>query len=308
MKTKLRIATRKSPLALWQAEFIKSELEKIHSNLECELLPMSTRGDKILDTPLAKIGGKGLFLKELENALLAGDADLAVHSMKDVPVDMPEGLSLPIILAREIPFDAWVSNQFDNLDSLPQGARVGTSSLRRQTQLKAIRPDLEVLELRGNVNTRLKKLDDGEYDAIILAVAGLKRLGFDERIRSVLQPPEWLPAAAQGALGIEIRENDAKVLAFIEPLYDAETAQCVEMERAFNRKLGGSCQVPIAAYVEKEGEQFRLSGLVGEPDGSEILRGSVLAPADQAVAAAETLAEELLDQGADKILQALLDK
>ncbi len=304
MKT-LTIATRKSPLALWQAEFVKAELERCHADLRCELLPLSTRGDKILDTPLAKIGGKGLFLKELEHALLNGEADLAVHSMKDVPVDMPEGLNLALMLARETPWDAFVSNQYKSLDALPAGAVVGSSSLRRQAQLRAIRPDLQIRDLRGNVNTRLRKLDEGEYDAILLAVAGLKRLGMDERIRETLQPPRWLPAAAQGALGIEIRSDDTETLQRLEVLSDPETWACVSMERAFNRRLGGSCQVPIAAYAERKGLQWHLQGLVAAPDGSQVIRGECTAGDGEQEQAGEQLAEQLLSQGADAILAAL---
>ncbi len=304
MKT-LTIATRKSPLALWQAEYVKAELERRHTDLRCELLPLSTRGDKILDTPLAKIGGKGLFLKELEHALLNGEADLAVHSMKDVPVDMPEGLSLPLMLARETPWDAFVSNKYASLESLPAGAVVGSSSLRRQAQLRALRPDLEIRDLRGNVNTRLRKLDEGQYDAILLAVAGLKRLGMAERIQETLQPPRWLPAAAQGALGIEIRSDDAATLERLQVLSDPQTWACVSMERAFNRRLGGSCQVPIAAYAQYKGEQLHLQGLVAAPDGSQVLRGECLATPGEQEAAGEQLAGQLLSQGADAILAAL---
>lgn len=301
----LTIATRKSPLALWQAEFVKAELERHHPGLTCRLLPMSTRGDRILDTPLARIGGKGLFLKELEHALLQGEADLAVHSMKDVPVELPEGLSLPLMLARETPWDALVSNRYTTLESLPEGAVVGTSSLRRQAQLQALRPDLNVQDLRGNVNTRLNKLDEGQYDAILLAVAGLRRLGFDSRISQVLQPPQWLPAAAQGALGVEIRNDDAATLQRLQPLADDSTRLCVEMERAFNRRLGGSCQVPIAAHARLEGERLQLQGLVADPDGSRVIRGQCSAAVGQHQAAAETLAVQLLQQGARQILQGL---
>ncbi len=304
MKT-LTIATRKSPLALWQAEFVKAELQRHHPDLRCELLPLSTRGDRILDTPLARIGGKGLFLKELEQALLNGEADLAVHSMKDVPVDMPEGLSLPLVLAREAPWDAFVSNEYACLDDLPAGAVVGTSSLRRQAQLRALRPDLQVKDLRGNVNTRLRRLDEGEYDAILLAVAGLKRLEMGHRIREHLKPPRWLPAAAQGALGIEIRQGDEATLRWLAPLADEATARCVRMERAFNRRLGGSCQVPIAAHAREVGSRLELHGLVAAPDGSRVLRGQCLAEVNEAEAAATALAERLLQQGADSILAAL---
>ncbi len=304
MKT-LKIATRKSPLALWQAEHVKAELERQHPGLLCELLPMSTRGDKILDAPLANIGGKGLFLKELEHALLEGEADLAVHSMKDVPVEIPEGLSLPVILAREIPWDGYISNQYDRIEDLPTGAVVGTSSLRRQAQMKSLRPDLDIRDLRGNVNTRLRKLDEGEFDAILLAVAGIKRLELCHRICEILEPPQWLPAAAQGALGIEIRQDDEETLSLLQPLADETTRLCVEMERAFSRRLGGSCQVPIGAFAKLDGEQLCMEGLVAAPDGSQIIRGECCALPGEHERAGESLAKSLLEQGADRILQAL---
>ena len=243
MLSKLRIATRKSPLALWQAEYVKSRLLEIHDGLEVELVTMSTKGDKILDTPLAKIGGKGLFVKELEAQMLEGKCDIAVHSMKDVPMAFPEGLFLPVICEREVPLDAFVSNSYEKFEDLPQGAKVGTSSLRRKCQLLDLRPDLEILDLRGNVNTRLAKLDEGQFDAIILASAGLIRLQMEERIRSRIEPEVILPAVGQGAVGIECREGDQEVLALIAPLNHHETSLRVRAERALNNRLEGGCQV-----------------------------------------------------------------
>jgi len=304
-KNQLRIATRKSPLAMWQAEHVAARLIEAHPGLEVELVTFTTQGDKILDTPLAKIGGKGLFVKELERAMLDGDADIAVHSMKDVPVDLPKGLYLPVILQREDPRDAFVSNDFKNFNDLPQGARLGTSSLRRQCQLKEARPDLEILDLRGNVNTRLAKLDAGDYDAIILACAGLKRLGFDDRIRDSMNPETSLPAIGQGAIGIECRNDDADTNNLIAVLDDAETHICVEAERAMNARLGGGCQVPIAGFAELKDEQLQLRGLVGRVDGSEILRSAIFGQPSEAAAMGTALAEELLSRGADTILEAL---
>ena len=249
-KTKLvRIATRKSALALWQAEFVKAQLEHFHDDVRVELVPMSTQGDIILDTPLAKIGGKGLFVKELEQAMLDGRADIAVHSMKDVPVEFPDDLELHVICEREDPRDAFVSNNFANIDALPQGAIVGTSSLRRQCQIRALRPDLEIRDLRGNVNTRLAKLDSGQYDAIILAAAGLIRLEMGERIRDFIEPEVSLPANGQGAVGIECRIDDTVTKALLAPLEHSETRIRVNAERAMNRHLEGGCQVPIGAYA-----------------------------------------------------------
>jgi len=301
-KTVLRIATRKSALALWQAEFVKSELERFHPELTVELVPMSTQGDKILDTPLAKIGGKGLFVKELEQAMLDGRADIAVHSMKDVPVDFPEGLALHTICEREDPRDAFVSNTYKTIDELPKGAIVGTSSLRRQCQIKALRPDLEIRDLRGNVNTRLAKLDDGQYDAIILAAAGLIRLEMPERISDFISADISLPANGQGAVGIECRIDDEATKAFLSLLEHNETRMRVLAERAMNRKLQGGCQVPIGAYAEIEGDNLSLRGLVGAIDGSVILQDSVSGSVAQAEELGEQLADSLLAQGADKIL------
>ncbi len=302
---KIRVATRKSALALWQAEYVKSALEALHPGIEVELVKMVSRGDKILDAPLAKIGGKGLFVKELETALLEGRADIAVHSMKDVPMGFPAGLELAVICEREDPRDAFVSNRYADLEALPAGAVVGTSSLRRQCQLLEQRPDLEIRFLRGNVNTRLAKLDAGEYDAIILASAGLKRLGFAARISSYLTLAQSLPAGGQGAVGIECRSDDAAVKALLAPLQHRETALRVRAERAINRRLNGGCQVPIATYAELEGDQLWLRALVGQPDASEILRVEARCAAEQGEACGIALAEELLAQGADRILAAL---
>lgn len=304
----LTIATRKSPLAMWQAEHVAARLREAHPDLQVELLGMSTQGDKILDTPLAKIGGKGLFVKELEQGMLDGRADIAVHSMKDVPVEFPEGLHLPIIMQREDPRDAFVSNNFNSLDELPQGARVGTSSLRRECQLAASRPDLKILPLRGNVNTRLRKLDDGEYDAIILASAGLKRLGFNDRIKDFIGTDQSLPAIGQGAIGIECRSDDERVNKLLEPLHDETTAFCVRAERAMNHRLQGGCQVPIGGFAELEDGQIQMRGLVGNSDGSVILRAEASGPAQDAEDIGTTIAEDLLKQGADEILKALYEK
>ncbi|MCU7810247.1 MAG: hydroxymethylbilane synthase [Candidatus Thiodiazotropha sp. (ex Notomyrtea botanica)] len=307
MSQTIRIATRKSPLAMWQAEHVAAELKKAHPGIEVELLGMTTQGDKILDTPLAKIGGKGLFIKELEQGLLSGEADIAVHSMKDVPVELPEGLHLPVIMQREDPRDAFVSNNYKSLDELPQGACVGTSSLRRQSQLAERRPDLKIKSLRGNVNTRLRKLDEGEYDAIILAAAGLKRLGFEERITALIGPEQSLPAIGQGAVGIECRADDAQTNALISPLHHDDTAVCVRAERSMNQRLNGGCQVPIAGYAMLESGNLWLRGLVGEPDGSDIIRGEVEGATDEAEAMGIGLAERLLEWGADEILKALYE-
>lgn len=301
----IRIATRKSALALWQAEFVKAQLEHFHPGLQVELVPMSTQGDKILDTPLAKIGGKGLFVKELEAAMLEGRADIAVHSMKDVPVEFPEGLQLQTICEREDPRDAFVSNNFLNLDDLPTGAVVGTSSLRRQCQLKAKRPDLVIRDLRGNVNTRLAKLDAGEFDAIILAAAGLIRLGFEERIRTHLPVEQSLPANGQGAVGIECRSDDTNIQALLAPLEHLPTRQAVLAERAMNRRLQGGCQVPIGAFAVHQGDELWLRGLVGALDGQQILQAQVRGSAVDAEALGLQLAEQLLQMGAGAILKAV---
>ncbi|MEY0304152.1 hydroxymethylbilane synthase [Providencia manganoxydans] len=298
----VRIATRKSPLAMWQAHFVKEKLEQLHLGLQVELVPMVTKGDIILDTPLAKVGGKGLFVKELELALLEKRADIAVHSMKDVPVEFPEGLGLVTICEREDPRDAFVSNHFANLDALPAGSIVGTSSLRRQCQIRELRPDLIIRDLRGNVGTRLSKLDNGEYDAIILAVAGLKRLGLEDRIRTALTPEQSLPAVGQGAVGIECRLDDQYTRSLLEKLNHQNTSVCVLAERAMNMRLEGGCQVPIGSYAIWQADQIWLRALVGAPDGSQVVRGERLIAPEQATQAGVSLAEELLDKGAREIL------
>lgn len=301
----LNIATRKSPLALWQAEHIKARLLTLYPELEVNLVTFVTQGDKILDTSLSKIGGKGLFVKELEQALLDGRADFAVHSMKDVPMDLPEGLELAVICEREDPTDAFVSNQYQSLAELPQGARLGTSSLRRCSQLQHYRPDLEIVDLRGNVGTRLGKLDAGEYDAIILASAGLIRLGLGERIRERLDTSMSLPAVGQGALGLECRSKDERVIALITPLADHVTNRCVRAERAFNHRLMGGCQVPIAGFATLDGEQLTLQGRVGSVDGQVLLKDQITGQAVDAEKLGITLAERLLNAGADQLLAAL---
>lgn len=301
----LRIATRKSPLALWQAEYVRAELQRLHPGLVVELVTFTTQGDKILDTPLAKIGGKGLFVKELEVALLDGRADIAVHSMKDVPMEFPEGLDLIAIGDREDPRDAFVSNRHASLEALPAGAVVGTSSLRRQCQLRHHRPDLLIKDLRGNVNTRLAKLDAGEYDALILASAGLKRLGFHARITAEITPEFSLPAVGQGALGIEARLGDARVAALVAPLNHDDSATRVRAERAMNRRLQGGCQVPIAGYAELQGDEIRLRALVGSVDGREIIRDEIRGARADAETLGVALADRLLEAGAGRILQAV---
>ncbi|MFW0753316.1 hydroxymethylbilane synthase [Pseudomonas sp. H11T01] len=301
----IRIATRKSALALWQAEYVKARLEEAHPGLVVTLVPMVSRGDKLLDSPLSKIGGKGLFVKELETALLAHEADIAVHSMKDVPMDFPEGLGLFCICEREDPRDAFVSNTYSSLDDLPHASVVGTSSLRRQAQLLTRRPDLQIRFLRGNVNTRLAKLDAGEYDAIILAAAGLIRLGFEDRISSSISVDDSLPAGGQGAVGIECRSVDTEIHALLAPLHHQDTATRVTAERALNKRLNGGCQVPIACYAVLEGEQIWLRGLVGDPAGGLLLSAEARGPQSAAAALGVQVAEDLLAQGADAILQAV---
>lgn len=303
----LRIATRSSPLALWQAEEVSRRLQKLYPDLNIELVTMKTKGDKILDAPLAKVGGKGLFVKELEAGMLAHEADIAVHSMKDVPVEFPEGLELSLIMEREDARDAFVSNNYAALADLPDGSVVGTSSLRRQTQISEKYPQLKLDWLRGNVNTRLRKLDEGQYDAIILAAAGLKRLGFEQRIRAFLEPEESLPAIGQGAIGIECRSDDDAVKQLIAPLAHHETTLRVTAERAMNETLNGGCQVPIAGFGVLEGNELFLRGLVGEPDGSRVLRAEVRGSSEQASTLGVKLARDLLDQGAGEILARLHD-
>lgn len=301
----LKIATRQSPLALWQANYVKDRLQQLYPDLTIELVPMVTKGDVILDSPLAKIGGKGLFVKELENALLTQEADIAVHSMKDVPMQFPEGLGLAVICQREDPRDAFVSHSYRTFAELPQGAVVGTSSLRRQCQLKALRPDLDIRSLRGNVGTRLSKLDNGDYDAIILASAGLIRLGLADRIASFIDVEQSLPAAGQGAVGIECRTDDVQVHTLLAPLADAETTYCVRAERAMNNHLQGGCQVPIGGYAVLQQGQLYLRALVGDIDGSRIIRAEGKNAVENAEVLGVQIAEQLLAQGADKILQTI---
>ncbi len=305
LPTKVVIATRESPLALWQAHFVKSWLEKTYPHLSVQLLGITTQGDKILDVTLNKIGGKGLFVKELEQAMSEGRADLAVHSMKDVPMVLPEGFSLAAIGEREDPRDAFVSNRFKHPDELPAGAIVGTASLRRESQIRSLYPHLVVKPLRGNVGTRLKKLDDGEFDAIILAAAGLKRLGLTERIACELSPEISLPAPGQGAVGIEICSDRADLMTLLAPFNHAETAACVTAERALSRRLNGSCQIPLAAYATNEEGFLRLRGLVAMPDGSH----RVVAESNGSFAAADGLgrivADLLCTEGAREILKQL---
>ncbi len=298
----IRIATRKSPLALWQALYVKRKLMEFHPDLQVELVPMVTKGDVLLDTPLSKVGGKGLFVKELELAMLDGRADIAVHSMKDVPVEFPEGLGLVTICEREDPRDAFVSNDFANLDALPAGSIVGTSSLRRKCQLLELRPDLVIRDLRGNLGTRLGKLDSGEFHAIILAVAGLKRLELESRIRTELPPELCLPAVGQGAVGIECRLDDQQTRDLLAPLSHRETTLRILAERAMNTRLEGGCQVPIGSYAELDGDTLWLRALVGAPDGSQIVRGERRGPSANAEQMGIELAEELLDAGAREIL------
>jgi hydroxymethylbilane synthase len=301
----IRIATRKSALALWQAEYVKAKLQSFYPKLAVELVPMSTKGDRILDTPLAKVGGKGLFIKELEIAMQENLADIAVHSMKDVPVEFPEGFGLHAICERENPYDAFVSNTYENLDALPKGAIVGTSSLRRQCQLRAYRPDLVINDLRGNVNTRLSKLDDGQYDAIILAAAGLIRLQMHERIKTTISSEQSLPAVGQGAVGIECRNDDAELIALLAPLNHKDTEIRVLAERALNAKLQGGCQVPIGSFAEIIGDTLQLRGLVGSPDGSSIIRAQHSASISAPETLGEYVAEQLIAQGATELLDAL---
>ena len=301
----IRIATRQSPLALWQAEHVAARLQQNFPDVQTELVKMVTRGDKILDAPLAKVGGKGLFVKELEQGMLEGTADIAVHSMKDVPVDFPEGLHLAAILQREDPSDAFVSNQYASFADLPANARIGTSSLRRQCQIKELYPDAQIISLRGNVNTRLAKLDAGDYDAIILASAGLKRLDMSHRITQCLDSEVSLPACGQGAIGIECRVDDSEINELLSSLHDDKTGICVRAERAMNARLNGGCQVPIAGFAEIHENQLFMRGLVGSPDGSQMYRSERFGALEQPETLGRMIAEELLIQGADKILQVL---
>ncbi|MCK5356279.1 MAG: hydroxymethylbilane synthase [Methyloprofundus sp.] len=302
----IKIATRQSPLALWQAEYVAERLQQAHPGIKTELVKMITKGDKILDAPLAKIGGKGLFVKELEQGMLEGKADIAVHSMKDVPVEFPEGLHLAVILPREDPCDAFVSNHYASLEDLPANAKIGTSSLRRQCQIAERYPDKQILSLRGNVNTRLAKLDAGDYDAIILAAAGLKRLGFAERITQQLDSNVSLPAIGQGAVGIECRIDDPEINQLLAPLQDEQSTIRVRAERAMNARLNGGCQVPIAGFAElqDDGKLF-MRGLVGKPDGSVMYRAEKTGTIEQAEEIGRAVADELLASGAGDVLKEL---
>ena len=308
MPKKIIIATRESQLALWQAEHVKARLQALHPGLEVELLGMTTQGDQILDSPLSRIGGKGLFVKELEAAMAEGRADLAVHSIKDVPMDLPPGFELAAISKREDPRDAFVSGKYASLGDLPPGARVGTSSLRRQVQLRAAFPTLDVDTLRGNVNTRLRKLDEGQYDAILLAAAGLKRLGMDARIRAVLSPEESLPAVGQGALGIEIRAGRPELAALLAPLDDPETAACVRAERAMSRMLQGGCQAPIGGYAEMRQGRIQLRAFVADLEGIRFYRAEAEGDPADPEAIGHAAARQLIEQGADKLLAELVHR
>jgi len=305
MTKKLRIATRKSALALWQANHVKDLLQSAHPGLEIELVKIVTQGDRILDRPLAEIGGKGLFLKELERAMLDGEADLAVHSMKDVPASMAEGLVLDAVLPRANPYDALVSRDDRLLADLPAGSRVGTSSLRRKSQLLTLRPDLDVVDLRGNVDTRLRKLDEGQYDAIILACAGLERLGLGDRITETLQPPDWLPASTQGIIGLQCRTEDSYTRSLIEPLADADTMVVASAERSVARVLEATCQVPLAVHAVLDAGNVHLKTVVSTPDGKKAVWATGEAPCAEAVALGERLAADLLDKGAGRIMAEL---
>jgi hydroxymethylbilane synthase len=305
MTRKLKIATRKSQLALWQAEHVATLLRNAHAGLEVELVPMSTKGDRIQDRSLAAIGGKGLFIKELEVALEDGRADIAVHSMKDVPGDLPDGLTIAVVLPRADPHDAFISARAARLQDLPHGARIGTSSLRRQAQLLAARPDLKIEALRGNVDTRLSRLDNGDLDAIILACAGLIRLGWESRITARLQPTECLPAVSQGIIGIESRTQDADTRSLLAVLNDANTRTAMDAERAFAGRLGGSCQSPIAAHAVLQGDRLTLHGLVAEPDGSRTLRDTITGTAADATLLGHQLADRVMAAGAGPLLERL---
>lgn len=314
--SRIVIASRESRLAMWQAEHIRDRLASLYPAAEIVILGMTTRGDQILDRPLSQVGGKGLFIKELEVAMQEGRADLAVHSLKDVPMEMPDGFLLSTIPARENPRDALVSPRYASLAELPAGAIVGTSSLRREAILRANYPHLEIRSLRGNLDTRLRKLDEGQYDAIILAAAGLLRLGLQDRIRAILPPEQSLPAPGQGALGIEIPADRPEIATWLAPLYDADTADCVFAERAFSRALGGSCQVPLGGYAVLEGEAGQdntnatlyLRGFVATPDGQQIVSGEIRGARSEAEQLGKTLAQQLRDQGAEAILAALACK
>lgn len=299
---KIRLATRESALALWQTEHVAARLREAHPGLEVELVPMTTRGDQVLDQPLAEIGGKGLFLKELEVAMLEDRADAAVHSLKDVPMELEAGFAIAAVLERADPYDAFVSNDYGEFEELPYGARVGTSSQRRQALLRAHRPDLVISDLRGNVNTRLAKLDAGEFDAIVLACAGLDRLGLGSRIRERLHAPRFIPAAAQGAVAVEIRAGDDATAALFAPLDHADTVACTRAERHMTRLLGGSCRVPIAAFATLKGDKLSLEGLVGDASTGKTVRGYASGPASEPEKLGEQVADMLVSRGADALL------
>lgn len=303
---KIIIASRESLLAMWQAKFIQKCLGELYPQTEVSILGMTTRGDQILDQSLAKIGGKGLFIKELEQALEDGRADIAVHSMKDMPMNVPEGFKLAAITEREDPRDAFVSIHYSGLDALPEGSVVGTSSLRRESQLRAQFPHLEVHPLRGNVQTRLRKLDEGQYAAIILAAAGLKRLGLSDRITALLSPEQSLPAVGQGALGIECRADRTDLVALMQPLHHQETAYCVEAERALSRVLGGSCQVPLGAFAEINNGTLQLRGFVAQPDGKRIVSDALNGKPETGITMGQQLAQKLISKGASEILATLV--
>ena len=308
MNKRVRIGTRGSALALWQSEHIKARLEALYPDLTVTINGMTTQGDKILDVPLAKIGGKGLFVKELETAMLQGQADIAVHSMKDVPMEFPEGLELAVICERENPFDAFVSNHFQSINELPHGAVVGTSSLRRHSQLVSQRPDLVIKSLRGNVNTRLAKLDAGEFDAIILAASGLIRLGFHDRIKSTLTAEQSLPAVGQGALGLECRTSDSEIKKLLAPLSHQESEFCVRAERSMNHYLHGGCQVPIAGYAVLDNDTLTLNGLVASLDGKTVIKACLQDKKGNAQALGTAVAKALLAQGAGPLLEAVFEQ
>ena len=302
----LRIVTRESPLALWQAQFVRARLQEAHPGLGVGIRTVKTLADRFLHKSLSEMGGKGVFVKELEQALLNDEADLAVHSMKDVTVDMPAGLTIAAIMEREDPRDVFISNRYPSLGEMPEDARVGTSSLRRQCQLKAAYPELFLREIRGNVGSRLQKLDDGAYDSLILAAAGMKRLGMERRIRAFLDVAEILPAIGQGALGIETRSDDAQTEQLVRPLDHAPTRLCVHAERALSRKLYGGCHLPLAGYAHISGETLFMSALVGNPDGSRIVKDTISGNAVHAEKLGNELAEGLLLQGADEILAGVM--
>ncbi|MDR2549835.1 MAG: hydroxymethylbilane synthase [Desulfobulbus sp.] len=305
MRTSLRIGTRASLLAVTQSTWVKDRIEQAHPGIRVELVKITTKGDRILDVPLAKVGGKGLFVKEIEDALLAGEVDLAVHSMKDVPTELPAGLHIGIVPQRETPYDAFLSVKYDSIAALPANATVGTSSLRRRSQLAAMRPDLTIVDLRGNIDTRLRKLDEGVFDAIILAGAGLHRLGLAARITTLLEPTQMLPAIGQGALGIELRRDDTELLAGMQFLHHPATASTVAAERAFLLRLEGGCQVPIGAHATLTGDSLSLAGLIASVDGRELIKDTATASAGQAAKLGADLAETLLDRGGKAILDAV---